>query len=273
MIVQIIAAVSSHYTPTCKAPDPMESITVTTLTAPNPPPLALARPHPYSPRLGSYCELAASPHLAVGLRPGGLGASHNHYQGQRGLELDRIEGRLARRGARLASGGFLVGAVVSFLLEVCRVRFCFVRRGVVRACVVVVAARAGSSGRVASVVVGVLVPAGLLAASVGAPAVVRSRCVAWRVLVGRAGLALLARCGPRVGFLRRAAPFFSADSTLGQHNTSDRCGETLPAGAGCAGSRSSIRCGGTNREEYLKRQRRQAKRVYAIDQGLNQTSG
>ena len=46
VIAQIIAAVSSHYTPTCKAPDPMGSITVTTLSAPNPPPLALARPHP-----------------------------------------------------------------------------------------------------------------------------------------------------------------------------------------------------------------------------------
>ena len=189
----------------------MGSITVTTLIAPNPPPLALARPHPCSPRLGSYCELAASPHLAVGLRPGELAASHNHYQGQRGLELDRIEGRLARRGARLASGGFLVGAVVSFLLEVCRVRFCFVRRGVVRACVVVGAARAGSSGRVASVVVGVLVPAGLLAASVGAPAVVGPG--AWRGSFWWVGPGW--RFGPlsaRLGFSGASAPF-SADST------------------------------------------------------------
>ena len=151
VIAQIIAAVSSQYTPTCKAPDPMGSIAVTTLSAPNPPPLALARPHPCSPRLGSYCELAASPHLAVGLRPGRLGASHNHYQGQRGLELGRIEGRLARRGARLASGGCLVGAVLLFS----------------RRCVVSVAA-SGSFVVVSSVRALSLVPR------------VRGRRVAWR---------------------------------------------------------------------------------------------
>ena len=208
------------YTPTCKAPDPMGSIAVTTLSAPNPPPLALARPHPSSPRLGSYCELAASPHLAVGLRPGRLAASPQRNQGKRGLELAGIEGRLARRGARLASGGCLVGAVLLFSRRCARVR-CFVRSsGVVRACVVVGASRAGSSGRVASVVPVVLVLAGLLAASVGLPAVRWSWCVAWLVLVGRAGLAvragvafgwglaLLAVCGPCVGLLRRAAPFF-----------------------------------------------------------------
>jgi hypothetical protein len=72
----------------------MGSIAVNTLTAPNPPPLALARPHPYSPRLGSYCELAASPYLAVGLRPGELGASTRRNQGKRGLELTCIEGHL-----------------------------------------------------------------------------------------------------------------------------------------------------------------------------------
>ena len=40
--------------PDVKGPDPMRIIAVTTLTAPNPPPAVLARPHPYSPRLGSY---------------------------------------------------------------------------------------------------------------------------------------------------------------------------------------------------------------------------
>ena len=115
-----------------------------------------------------------------------------------------------------------------------------------------VAARAGSSGRVASVVVGVLVPAGLLASAVGAPAVVRSWCVAWRVLVGRAGLALLARCGPRVGFLRRAAPLFRqiphSDSIIPIPEAQRR--RPLRRDPAC-GQQKLDRCGGTNREEYL----------------------
>ena len=72
-----------------------------------------------------------------------------------------IEGRLARRGARLVSGGCLVGAVLLFSRR-CVVFAAFVRLRVVRACVVVGASRAGSSGRVASVVPGLLVLAGCL---------------------------------------------------------------------------------------------------------------
>ena len=110
----MIAAARPHYTKPSKASDPTKRKTRAHLAASNPPPRGPARPHPSSPRLGSYWELAASPHLAVGLRPGRLVASPQRNQDKRGLELAGIEGRLARRGARLASGGCLVGAVLLF---------------------------------------------------------------------------------------------------------------------------------------------------------------
>ena len=250
----------------------MGSIAVTTLSAPNPPPLALARPHPSSPRLGSYCELAASPHLAVGLRPCRLAASHNHNQGKRGLELAGIDGRLARRGARLASGGCLVGAVLLFSRRCARVFCCFVRRP----CRPFVRCRWSPRVRGRRVAWRRSSPvASFLRVCLRPRLVFRPSLVVvrgWLVLVGRAGLAvragvvfgwglaLLAVCGR--GCFRRAAPFF-------RRITTDRCGGTLPA----CGQQQLDRCGGTNREEYLSAKGDLAKRGYANDQGLNQTSG
>ena len=72
----------------------MGSIAVTRLAAPSPPPLALARPHPYSPRLGSYRGSSASNNLYASLRSGELAASNNQDQGKRGLDLDCIDGHL-----------------------------------------------------------------------------------------------------------------------------------------------------------------------------------
>ena len=130
--------------------------------------------------------------------------------------------------------------------------FWFVRRGVVRSGVVVGASGAGSSGRVASVVP---VSCSFLRVAcvrggcsgrvlVVVPGVVRSGgsgrgggSVRWRV---RVMTSASSSWGPCVGLLRRAVPLF-----FGASLTADPRG-TLPAGG-----KSSIRCGGTNREEYL----------------------
>ena len=170
----------------------------------------------------------------------------------------------------------------AFLSEVSRVR-CFVRFRVVRACVVVVASRAGSSGRVASVVPVVLVPAGLLAASVGLPAVRWSWCVAWLVLVGRAGLAvragvafgwglaLLAVCGPRGG-CSAARPPFSANYT-NERSPCLRAAKVRPAPREpCLRAAAARPLRRDRPRGVFKRQRRLAKRAHADDQGLNQTS-
>ena len=150
---------------------------------------------------------------------------------------------------------------------------------VVRACVVVGASRAGSSGRVASVVAVVLVLAGLLAASVGLPAVRWSWCVAWLVLVGRAGLAvragvafgrglaLLAVGGRASGCSGVRSPFF------GNYPTRSACGQVRPAAGPCLRAAEARPLRRDQPRGVFKRQRRLAKRAYANDQGLNQTSG
>ena len=98
---------------------------------------------------------------------------------------------------------------------------------------------AGSSGGVASVVPGSFVLAGLFAVSV--PITRRSFFQAGGSLRSLSGAFWLGVASvverPCVGFLRRAAPSFFGASP-------DRCGGTLPAGAGCAGRGSSTAAAG-----------------------------
>ena len=254
----------------------MGSIAVTTLSAPNPPPLALARPHPSSPRLGSYCGLAASPHLAVGLRPGELAASHNHYQGQRGLDLDRIEGRLARRGARLASGGCLVGAVFLFSRR-CVVSRLLLRSSWCRPCVRCRWCR--GCGVVGSRGVGRRRGARSCGSACGLGGCSGRRSVLVRGVArsgrsgrvggsGRCRVRLRTRASAGVA-VRRVAP---ARGPLFSAHCPDRCGGTLPAGPAC-GQQKLDPLRRDQPRGVFKRQRRLAKRGYANDQGLNQTSG
>ena len=144
----------------------------------------------------------------------------------------------------------------SFLSEVCCVcsLFWFVRRGVVLSGGVAGASGAGSSGGVASVVPGSFVLAGGGAFAAGLPAGVRSS----------GALARVARSwGPCVGLLRRAVPLFSADPT-----------STVTAAARpCLRAAEARPLRRDQPRGVFKRQRRLAKRGYANDQGLNQTSG
>jgi len=146
----------------------------------------------------------------------------------------------------------------SFLSEVCCVcsLFWFVRGAVVLSGGVAGASGAGSSGGVASVVPGSFVLAGGGAFAAGLPAGVRSS----------GALARVARSwGPCVGLLRRAVPlFFGASLT----SAARPCLRALVAPAGEARPLRRDQPRGV-----FKRQRRLAKRGYANDQGLNQTSG
>ena len=140
-------------------------------------------------------------------------------------------GRVTGVRRRFGRGG------VSFLSEVCRVCCCFwfVRRGVVRSCVVAGAAGAGRRVAWRRSSSGMLVLAGLPAASVG----VRRPAVRVRGWPGRvAGV---------VGAVRRVAPacgppFFGAFLIAAARPL-----RRVPA----CGQQKLDRCGGTNREEYL----------------------
>jgi hypothetical protein len=169
--------------------------------------------------------------------------------------LSCIEGALHVMELDLRPAAVWSGRWVFFSRGVCRVCFFFgfVRGCVVRACVVVGASCAGSSGGLASVVPVSVVLAGLLAASSG----LAGACPACRAVV--VGVRWVARSwGPCVGFAWRAVPPFLA------HSRTAAAGPRLRALGAPAGEAQP--------RGVFKRQRRLAKRAHAMAKGLNQTS-